>query len=69
MYLYGNKIEMWRFDIGFVMPGTTNTIEQIILAADPEEMIPKEVLSGNLVIETMFLTGERPVYRSKTPFQ
>lgn len=64
VYLFGNLIEVWKFPIGFVMPLTTNEVEQVILASDPEEMISQDVLSGNLVIETLFLTGEKPVYRS-----
>lgn len=45
--------------IGFVMPGSTNTVEQTVVAAERDQMLPAEVLSGNLVIETHFYDRER----------
>ena len=38
------------------MPGSTNTWQQVIEAAD--EMMPAEVLNGNVVIETSFFDGD-----------
>ena len=37
-------------------PGSTNTWQQVIEAAD--EMMPAEVLDGNVVIETSFFDGD-----------
>jgi retinal rod rhodopsin-sensitive cGMP 3',5'-cyclic phosphodiesterase subunit delta len=51
--LHGNVIEEWYFKIGFVMPGSTNTYQSTIEAA--QNVIPAEILSGNVVIETSFL--------------
>ena len=40
-----------------MIPGSTNTWEQIIDAAAPEDMVPYTVLSGNMVIESHFMDG------------
>ncbi|EAR87530.2 retinal rod rhodopsin-sensitive cGMP 3,5-cyclic phosphodiesterase subunit delta (macronuclear) [Tetrahymena thermophila SB210] len=50
--LNGQPIEQFSFDFGFVIPGSTNNWQSIIQAS--EEMIPVEILSGNLVVETKF---------------
>lgn len=57
-------IEEWRFEFGFVIPNSTNTWEQVIYAAKPEEMLPAEILSGNVLIETIFLQGDDVVHTS-----
>jgi retinal rod rhodopsin-sensitive cGMP 3',5'-cyclic phosphodiesterase subunit delta len=64
-YLMGNLIEEFSFKFGFVMPNSTNNWDQLIEAADEADMIPFEVLSGNLVMETVFTSGEEVLYRSK----
>ena len=46
------------------MPGSTNTWEQTILA-DEGNVLPAEVLSGQLVCETIFKTGESVIHQSK----
>jgi len=35
VYLQGTCIEEWKFDFGFVMPGSTNTWQQIIEVCKP----------------------------------
>eukprot|EP00656_Telonema_subtile_P004850 TRINITY_DN12217_c0_g1_i11.p1 TRINITY_DN12217_c0_g1~~TRINITY_DN12217_c0_g1_i11.p1 ORF type:complete len:150 (+),score=47.05 TRINITY_DN12217_c0_g1_i11:104-553(+) len=60
----GNCIEEWNFVFGFVIPGSTNTWQSTIEAAGEGKMIPPEVLSGNLVIETHFLDGDSLVCKS-----
>ncbi len=65
VWLMDNVIEEWNFKFGFVIPNSTNTWEQTIQAAAPEEMLPIEVINGNVVIETVFLTKGIVVYRSK----
>ncbi|KAI9356019.1 retinal rod rhodopsin-sensitive cGMP 3',5'-cyclic phosphodiesterase subunit delta [Zopfochytrium polystomum] len=41
----GVAVEDWRFDFGFVIPGSTNTMQNVIEAAEGEgAMIPVEVL-------------------------
>ena len=54
-YLQGELLESTRFIFGFVIPNSTNNCEQTIAAK--EEMIPYEILSGNLNVETIFLAN------------
>lgn len=54
-YLSGELIESSRFFFGFVIPNSTNNWEQLIEAKD--EMIPYQMLSGNLTVETIFLSN------------
>ena len=56
-------IEEWLFDFGFVIPNSTNTWQQVI-EADEGNMIPAEVLSGNVTIETSFFVRARLAPRS-----
>ena len=58
VYLHGTCLEQWGFNFGFVMPGSTNSWQQIIEAAAPEKMIPAAVLSGNVTFETSFYDGD-----------
>ena len=60
---HGNCIEQWNFAFGFVIPGSTNSWQQVIEAAD--EMMPAEVLSGNLVIETSFFDEDNFIAMNK----
>ena len=52
-YLRGELVESSRFFFGFVIPNSTNNWEQIIEAKD--DVIPYQILSGNLLVETIFL--------------
>jgi len=61
--LHGKPVEVWQFDFGFVIPGSTNSWQCAIEAAD--QLIPAEVLSGNLVIETSFYDGDLLVSKSR----
>mmetsp|Transcript_28497 Transcript_28497/g.32604 ORF Transcript_28497/g.32604 Transcript_28497/m.32604 type:complete len:155 (+) Transcript_28497:37-501(+) len=61
----GQPIEEWDFDFGFVIPNSTNTWQQSIEADDEEKMLPAELLSGNLVIETHFYDEDLVVSESK----
>jgi retinal rod rhodopsin-sensitive cGMP 3',5'-cyclic phosphodiesterase subunit delta len=63
--VYGHQIEEWAFNFGFVMPNSSNTWEQIIEAAEKEEMIPAEQLSGNMVIETFFYSNGEVIHNSR----
>ena len=62
--LNGYPIEEWSFDFGFVIPNSTNAWEQVIYAANPEEMLSAEILSGNIVIETIFYQDQEPIHTS-----
>ncbi len=44
----------WFFTFGYVIPHSKNSWQQTIDAAPPSEMLPAEVLSGNIVFETSF---------------
>jgi retinal rod rhodopsin-sensitive cGMP 3',5'-cyclic phosphodiesterase subunit delta len=59
----GSCIEEWKFVFGFVIPGSTNTWQQNIEAA--EKMLPAEKLTGNVVIETSFFDGLIFIARSR----
>ncbi len=56
VYLKDTLIEEWKFAFGFVIPGSTNTWENEIEADGA--VLPAEVLSGNLTIETLFYDGD-----------
>ncbi|KAJ8320333.1 hypothetical protein KUTeg_001920 [Tegillarca granosa] len=57
--------EEWYFDFGFVIPGSTNTWQSVIEAAPENQMMPANVLNGNVVIETKFFDGDLLVSTSK----
>ena len=59
----GQEIEQLKFRFGFVIPKSTNTWQQTI-QADAENMLPHEMLSGNLLVETLFLCEKGIVHRS-----
>ncbi|KAJ4461707.1 putative GMP-PDE; delta subunit family protein [Paratrimastix pyriformis] len=65
VYLHDQPIEEWNFEFGFVIPGSTNTWESVVLAAAPEEMIPAEIISGNMVIDTAFYDGSALLARKR----
>ena len=48
----------WKFDFGFVIPGSTNTWQSTIEAAGDGKMIPADILTGNVTIETSFYDGD-----------
>ena len=57
MQLHGQTVEQLSFKFGFVIPNSTNSWDQTI-EADVGQVMPAEVLSGNLVVKTYFLSGE-----------
>ncbi|CAF0883334.1 unnamed protein product [Adineta steineri] len=63
VYFKGTIIEEWAFSFGFVMPGSTNTWQSLIEAAQ-DQMIPANLLNGNVIIETKFFDGELEVSTS-----
>ncbi|KNC47597.1 uncharacterized protein AMSG_11721 [Thecamonas trahens ATCC 50062] len=56
--LHGSIIEEFHFEFGFVIPNSTNTWSTTLVAADAADMLPADVLSGNVVIETRFYDAE-----------
>jgi len=53
--LHGNIIEHWIFEFGFVIPNSTNTWQNIVDAGT--SVLPSNILSGNVIIETSFFDG------------
>jgi len=65
VFLHDNLIEEWPFHFGFVIPGSTNTWQNVIESAPTSQMIPAKILSGNMVIQTNFYDGDRMLTDSK----
>lgn len=65
VYFKDKCMEEWYFEFGFVIPGSTNSWQSLIEAAPESQMIPASVLSGNIVIETIFLDGDLEVSKSR----
>ena len=63
-YLMGELFESSRFKFGFVIPGSTNDWEQIMIAKE-DGVLPAEVLSGKLQVETLFLIQGRVLYKNR----
>lgn len=65
-YVYFNEqiTETFQFKFGFVIPQSTNAWQQVLDSAD--EMIPAEILSGNLVVLTQFYDDETFICSSST---
>jgi len=64
-YLYNELIEVTRFAFGFVIPNSTNNWEQYINSKGPEEMLPYNILSGNLNVETIFYSGDTVLIKNR----
>ncbi|XP_063231044.1 retinal rod rhodopsin-sensitive cGMP 3',5'-cyclic phosphodiesterase subunit delta [Bacillus rossius redtenbacheri] len=54
----GRSLEEWFFEFGFVIPNSTNTWQSLIEAAPESQMMPAQVLNGNVVIETKFFDDD-----------
>ncbi|RCN42009.1 GMP-PDE, delta subunit [Ancylostoma caninum] len=55
----------WFFEFGFVIPDSTNTWQTLIEAAPESQMLPASLLSGNVVVETLFYDDDLLVSTSK----
>jgi len=64
-YLLNELIDVTRFKFGFVIPNSTNNWEQYINSKGPEEMIPYNLLSGKLVVETIFYSGDTILIKNR----
>jgi len=62
--LYGSSIEEWNFTFGFVIPGSTNSWQQVIEASDEDLMLDPDELSGNCAIRSTFWDGDELIYAS-----
>lgn len=63
-FLMGELIETCRFHFGFVIPDSTNDWEQIIEARE-EGVLPANILSGKLQVETLFLCQGKTLWKNK----
>ena len=63
-YLMGELFESSRFKFGFVIPGSTNDWEQIMIAKE-DGVLPAEVLSVKLQVETLFLVQGNILYKNR----
>ncbi|XKL69152.1 hypothetical protein PGB90_006921 [Kerria lacca] len=61
----GRHLEEWFFEFGFVIPNSTNTWQSIIEAAPESQMMPANILNGNVVIETSFYDDDLLISTSK----
>jgi retinal rod rhodopsin-sensitive cGMP 3',5'-cyclic phosphodiesterase subunit delta len=61
----GKCLEEWLFEFGFVIPDSTNTWQSLIEAAPEGQMMPANVLNGNVVIETKFFDDKLLVSTSR----
>ena len=61
----GKVLEEWLFEFGHVIPGSTNTWQSEIDAAPESQMMPADILTGNLVIETKFYDDDLLINPSK----
>uniref|UniRef100_A0A8C5QDN5 Retinal rod rhodopsin-sensitive cGMP 3',5'-cyclic phosphodiesterase subunit delta n=1 Tax=Leptobrachium leishanense TaxID=445787 RepID=A0A8C5QDN5_9ANUR len=65
VYFKGQCLEEWFFEFGFVIPNSMNTWQSLIEAAPESQMMPANVLTGNVVIETKFYDDDLLVSTSK----
>ncbi|KAF0686084.1 Aste57867_22049 [Aphanomyces stellatus] len=67
VFFNGQCLEEWLFSFGYVIPNSTNTWQQTIDAAGPDAMLPADLISGNITIETGFYDADvviaKTVYR------
>lgn len=61
----GRCLEEWFFEFGYVIPNSTNTWQSLIEAAPESQMMPANVLNGNVIIETKFFDDDLLVSTSK----
>ncbi|XP_068627732.1 retinal rod rhodopsin-sensitive cGMP 3',5'-cyclic phosphodiesterase subunit delta [Battus philenor] len=61
----GRCLEEWFFEFGFVIPNSYNTWQSIIESAPESQMMPANVLNGNVVIETKFFDGDLLITTSR----
>ncbi|XP_013138548.1 PREDICTED: retinal rod rhodopsin-sensitive cGMP 3',5'-cyclic phosphodiesterase subunit delta [Papilio polytes] len=61
----GRCLEEWFFDFGYVIANSTNTWQSIIESAPESQMMPANVLNGNVVIETKFFDGDLHITTSR----
>ncbi|CAG9135310.1 Retinal rod rhodopsin-sensitive cGMP 3'-5'-cyclic phosphodiesterase subunit delta [Plutella xylostella] len=61
----GRCLEEWFFEFGYVIPNSNNTWQSLIESAPESQMMPANVLNGNVVIETKFFDGDLHITTSR----
>ncbi|CAH2979567.1 unnamed protein product [Chilo suppressalis] len=61
----GRCLEEWFFEFGYVISNSCNTWQSMIESAPESQMMPANVLNGNVVIETKFFDGDMLITTSK----
>ncbi|CAH0717336.1 unnamed protein product, partial [Brenthis ino] len=61
----GRCLEEWFFEFGYVIPNSTNTWQSIIESAPESQMMPANVLNGNVIIETKFFDADLLITTSR----
>ncbi|CAD8110323.1 unnamed protein product [Paramecium sonneborni] len=64
-YLYDKKVEHFSFKFGFVMPNTVNNWDSTIVNRPPEQMLPKEIQSGNLIVDIQMFEQDHLIFNVK----
>ncbi|CAD8180543.1 unnamed protein product [Paramecium octaurelia] len=64
-YLHDQKIEHFVFKFGFVMPETVNTWDSTIVNRPPEQMLSKEIQSGNLIVDIQMFEQDHLIFNVK----
>ncbi|KAL5033786.1 hypothetical protein RTP6_001703 [Batrachochytrium dendrobatidis] len=59
-------VEEWHFDFGFVIPNSTNSWDMEMQAAPPDQMLPAELMSGKLIIETRLMDETKVIHLTRT---
>ncbi|KAL4710328.1 hypothetical protein ACJJTC_011144 [Scirpophaga incertulas] len=62
----GRCLEEWFFDFGFVIAESCNSWQSAIESAPESQMMPANVLNGNVVIETKFFDGDLLITTSRS---
>lgn len=57
-------VEEFEYKFGFVIPGSTNSWQQVI-STDSNNMMAPEAISGKLVVETLFLNDQQVICTSQ----
>ncbi|XP_028163895.1 retinal rod rhodopsin-sensitive cGMP 3',5'-cyclic phosphodiesterase subunit delta [Ostrinia nubilalis] len=61
----GRCLEEWFFEFGFVIANSCNTWQSVIESAPESQMMPANILNGNVVIETKFFDGDLLITTSR----
>ncbi|KAL0839389.1 hypothetical protein ABMA28_016117 [Loxostege sticticalis] len=61
----GRCLEEWFFEFGYVISNSCNTWQSVIESAPESQMMPANILNGNVVIETKFFDGDLLITTSR----